>query len=105
MLLLCWSAQAGAAHPCAADALKRAPRLLEFHFGEKPPHPVQIESSVKQLSSMRNPANRNQSFDVLELWANVYKGRYRMHFIYARLPSTPTECVLMGQEILEYASL
>ena len=51
---------------------------------------------------MRNPANRLQRFDVLEVWGRIYKGQYRMRFIYARIPN---ECVLMGQEVLEYAAL
>jgi hypothetical protein len=51
---------------------------------------------------MRNPANRKQLLDVLQVWGYIYKGQYRMRFIYARLPG---ECLLMGQEILEYADL
>jgi hypothetical protein len=36
------------------------------------------------------------------VWGNIYKGQYRMRFIYARQQK---ECVLMGQEIIEYAKL
>ncbi len=50
---------------------------------------------------VKNPAGKDQ-YEVLEVWGNVYKGRYRMRFIYAQLPG---ECLLMGQEILEYARL
>jgi hypothetical protein len=39
---------------------------------------------------------------VLEVWGHIYKGRYRMRLIYHPLAG---ECVLMGQEILEYADL
>jgi len=38
----------------------------------------------------------------VEVWGYVYKGQYRMRFIYAQ---PPQNCVLMGQEILEYADL
>jgi len=38
---------------------------------------------------------------VLEVWGHIYKGQYRMRLIYAR---SPKDCVLVGQEILEYAS-
>ncbi len=57
---------------------------------------------VKVLAPIRNPANKKQSFDVLEVWGTIYKGQYRMHLIYAQLGGS---CVLMGQEILEHASL
>jgi hypothetical protein len=39
---------------------------------------------------------------VLEVWGRIYKGQYRLRLIYARIPN---ECVLMGQEVIEYASL
>ena len=58
---------------------------------------------MKSLAPIRNPANRTQRFDVLELWGHVYKGRFRIRLIYAQGPGS--ECVLMGQEILEYADL
>ena len=63
---------------------------------------IDIERNVKQLAALRNPANRRQLLDVLEVWGSVYKAQYRMRFIYARLPG---DCVLMGQEILESSSL
>ena len=40
--------------------------------------------------------------DVLEIGGSIYKGSYRMRLIYAQLPG---ECVPMGQEILELATL
>ncbi len=51
---------------------------------------------------MRNPRNKSQTFDILEVWGFIYKGEYRMHFIYAQIPGA---CLLMGQEIIEFASL
>jgi hypothetical protein len=87
-------------HRCASAAGEQAQKLLVFHFG--PDGRIEIDKLVKVLAPVRNPANRAQRFDVLEVWGHIYKGQYRMRFIYAQLP---TECVLMGQEILEYASL
>ena len=99
-LLCAASVQAAPVHRCAADAGKQAQRLLTFHVG--PDDRIEIGQAVKTLAPMRNPANKKQSFDVLEVWGNVYKGQYRMHFIYAQMKG---DCVLMGQEILEHASL
>lgn len=93
-------AAAAPTHPCAGTATEQAKKLLEFHFG--PDSRSETSKTVKLLSPRVNPANKKQLFDVLEVWGYIYKGQYRMRFIYARLPG---ECVLMGQEILEYASL
>jgi hypothetical protein len=93
-------AHAAPVHHCAAAAASQAQRLLSFHLG--PDERIEIDQDVKVLAPIRNPANRKQQFDVLEVWGNVYKGQYRMHFIYAQMQG---DCVLMGQEILEHASL
>ncbi len=100
--LLCGAglAHAAPAHPCSAEAVKQAKSLLTFHFG--PDERMEIDSTVKLLAPIRNPANKAQSFDVLEVWGTIYKGQYRMHLIYAQMKGS---CVLMGQEILEHASL
>jgi hypothetical protein len=87
-------------HQCAAEAVKQAERLLAFHIG--PDDRIDIDKTVKLLPPIKNPANKAQVFDVIEVWGNVYKGQYRMHLIYARTKDT---CLLMGQEILEFASL
>jgi hypothetical protein len=87
--------------PCAASAVDRAKQLLTFHAG--PDDRMTIDKTVKQLPPMRNPEDRTQKFDVLEIWGNIYKGRYRMRFIYYN--SSATSCLLMGEEILEYARL
>ena len=94
------SAQAQTAHRCAADASGQAQKLLAFHAGSD--DRIEIDKTVKVLAPIRNPVDRGQRFDVLEVWGHIYKGQYRMRLIYARLPG---ECVLMGQEVLEYASL
>jgi len=95
-------AAAPAPHRCAADAIKHARPLLQLHFtgavggqGER----VSIDPKVKVLPPLKALRGKGQ-FDVLEVWGYIYKGQYRMRFIYARIPG---ECVLMGQEILEYA--
>jgi hypothetical protein len=95
------STRAQVVHHCAGAATDQAQKLLVFHFGEADTR-IELDRSVKVLTPMRNPANRAQRFDVLEMWARIYKGQYRMRFIYAQVSN---ECVLMGQEILEYASL
>lgn len=87
-------------HRCSSDAIDQAKKLLTFHFG--PDDRIEIDKTVKTLAPIRNPVDRSQRFDVLEVWGEVYKGQYRMRLIYARIPN---QCVLMGQEILEYASL
>ena len=86
-------------HPCAAHALKQAKKLLEFHFG--PDDRMEIERRATPIRPLRNPAGQGK-FDVLRVWAWIYKGRYRMHFIYAQARG---RCALMGQEILEYANM
>lgn len=86
-------------HHCSGDATKHARKLLEFHFG--PDERIGIDETAKLVGLLKNPAGKGQ-FDVLEVWGFIYKGRYRMRFIYAQIPD---ECILMGQEILEYANV
>ena len=93
-------ASAQPAHRCAPAAREHAQKLLAFHVGGD--DRIEIDMSVRTLLPMRNPANRLQRFDVLEVWGRIYKGQYRLRLIYARIPK---ECVLMGQEVLELASL
>jgi hypothetical protein len=94
------SASAQAAHRCAPAAREQAQKLLAFHVGGD--DRIDIDVSVKTMPSVRNPANSRQLLDVLEVWGRIYKGQYRLRLIYARIPK---ECVLMGQEVLEYATL
>jgi hypothetical protein len=100
LLLLSSLAYAEPAHHCSGAAIEQAKKLLAFHFGAD--DRIEIKESVKKLPSLYNPAHKKQLFDVLEVWGYIYKGQYRMRFIYARLPGA---CILMGQEILEYAKL
>jgi hypothetical protein len=87
-------------HRCSSAAIKQAQRLLYFHAG--PDNRIAVEDAVKVLSPIHNPANKNQLFDVLEVWGSIYKAQYRLRFLYAQLPG---ECLLMGQEIIEYSKL
>ena len=86
-------------HHCSGAAIEQAPKLLAFHFG--PDNRIEIDKTAKALAPVRNPANRAQRLDVLEVWGHIYKGQYRMRFIYMR---SPKDCVLVGQEVLEYAA-
>ena len=97
----CGIANAQTPHHCSADAGKQAQRLLAFHFNQQDDR-IEIDKKITVLPSIRNPANKNQSFDVLEVWGHIYKGQYRMRFIYAQIKN---DCALMGEEILEFASL
>lgn len=88
-------------HPCSAKAVEQAKKLLAFHNG--PDDRIEIDKTVKVLPPLKNPAGKG-SFDVLEVWGYIYKGQYRMRFLFAKLPN-PDTCLLMGQEILEHAAL
>ena len=87
--------------PCAARAIDRAKQLVTYHSG--PDDRITIDRTVKELPSMRNPEDPKQRFEVLEIWGYIYKGKYRMRFIYYNSPAT--SCLLMGEEILEYARM
>ena len=100
-LLLLASFNASAAIPqCSSSAVAQARKLLSFHTDGD--DRASVDKSARQLPSLANPANKAQKFLVLEVMGNVYKGEYRMRFIYYPMGK---ECVLMGQEILELASL
>lgn len=86
---------------CKSQAIQQAAKLLEFHFG--PDDRIEISEDVKALPSIINPRNKKQRFDVIEVWGYIYKGEYRMRFEY--YSGHKNECILMGQEILEYANL
>ena len=87
--------------PCAARSMERAKQLLIFHSG--PDDRMAIDKTVKELPPISNPEDRTQKFEVLEIWGSIYKGRYRMRLIYYSSPTT--SCLLMGEEILEYARM
>lgn len=95
------AARAAEAASCASDAISRATPLLTLHFGEG--ERISIADQAKELPSIRNPANTKQRLKVYEVWGFIYKGEYRMRFIYYATENSG--CTLMGQEILEYARL
>jgi hypothetical protein len=86
-------------HRCAEDAIRQARALLVFHNGADVN--VGVDDTVKVLAPLRNPVNRRQFFDVLEVRGYVYRANYQMRLIYAR---SERDCALMGQEILERSS-
>ena len=91
-----------AVHACAPDAIRRGKALLTLHFNDgQPGDPplVDIVDAVKILAPVKALKGKGR-FDVLEVWGYIYKGEYRMRFLYAQIPDA---CVLMGQEILEAA--
>ncbi len=86
-------------HHCSTDAVIQAKKLLDFHFGLD--DRTEIDPHVATLKPIKNPAGKGR-FDVLEVYGHIYKGTYRMHFIYA---PTADQCLLVGQEILEMTNL
>ena len=100
LLLAINPANAASPHPCAADAISRAAKLLALQA--ETDQPGKIATTVTALKPIRNPANTKQSFDVLAIKGYVYKSEYRMRFIYAQIPG---QCALIGQEILEHTGL
>jgi hypothetical protein len=87
------------AHHCEKDAVVQAKKLLDFHFGLD--DRTEIDQHVTVLKPIKNPAGKSK-FDVLEVYGHIYKGTYRMHFIYGQMAD---QCVLVGQEILELTDL
>jgi hypothetical protein len=99
LALLAGPALAGT-HHCASDARTHAAALLALHRDND--ERAEIDPSVKVIAPLVNPMKKTQKFDVLEVLGYIYKGSYRMRFIYAQMPD---ECVLIGQEILELTTL
>lgn len=85
---------------CIAPAIAQARKLLNFHADGD--DRIAIDDKVKELPSLKNPADAQQRFQVLEVWGYIYKARYRMRLIYAPMGGS---CTLMGQEVLEFAKL
>lgn len=100
-VFLAASGLSGATAPdCPADdAIDQARQLLAFHFGDD--ERIEIDPGFEQLAPIANPANPDEQLSVLELWGFVYRGQYRMRLTYHPMDDG---CVLMGQEIIEYAS-
>lgn len=100
----CEFANAAPSHSCSSDAVARAKELLVFYR-----HPDEtgfagqwsVDEKANKIGTVRAIYGKRR-YDVLEVWGNVYKGRYRMRFIYALVGG---KCELMGEEILEDANL
>lgn len=99
--LLTTSTVINASEPrCSKDAITQAKELLTFHVGED--DRMEIDSVASERPSVRNPANKKQMFQVLEVGGQIYRGHYRMRFLYYPIGNS---CLLMGQEILELADI
>lgn len=87
-----------APHPCAADAVAQAAKLLRFHFGPELAD-IQVGDGDKAVLGTPVKALKGKGrFAVLTVTSDIYKASYRMRLIYAQVGGT---CLLMGQEILE----
>jgi hypothetical protein len=103
-LLFCEFAHAASNHTCSSDAIARAKELLVFYR-----HPDEtgfsgqwsVDETARKVGTVAAITGKRR-YDVLQVWGNVYKGRYRMRLIYAIIGG---ECVLMGEEIFEDAIL
>ena len=100
LLLASIESSRASALECREEAREQARDLLTFHIGED--DRIWIREEVESLGKHPNPAAPEESLETLEVWADVYKGRYRMRFQYAHILDG---CLLMGQEILEFADL
>lgn len=102
LALLAASSLASATEPhCPSDlAIDQAHQLLAFHFGAD--ERIEIDPHIEQLPSIANPANPNEEFLVLEVWGSIYRAQYRTRLTYYPMQDN---CILMGQEVLEYATL
>ncbi len=104
VVVCAWLGAAGLAHAvspdCSFPAIEQARKLLSFHADGD--DRIAIDKAVKELPSLKNPADPQQRLQVLEVWGYIYKARYRMRLIYAPMAGS---CTLMGQEVLEYAKL
>ena len=86
---------------CPSDlAIDQAQRLLAFH--SEGDERIEIAPDIEYRPSITNPANPEESFQVIEVWGYIYRAQYRMRLIYYPMQDG---CILMGQEVLEHASL
>ena len=89
-------------HPCSADAVAQAKKLLVFylHLDDGSTNMQwSVDDTARKIGEV-SAIRGKRRLDVLEVWGNVYKGSYRMRFIYALVGG---ECTLMGEEIFEDA--
>ena len=74
--------------------------LLELQHGTKLEELGAIDDKVKVLPPIKALKGTGK-LDVLEVWGYIYKGEYRMRFIYVQGAKPGEPCALMGQEIIE----
>jgi hypothetical protein len=60
-------------HRCSTATIEQAQKLPTFHFG--PDGRIEIDTSVKVLAPIGNPASRAQRFEVLEVWGPYLQRR------------------------------
>ncbi len=88
--------------PCEVEATAQAKKLLVFHVGSGLEDRMGFEDP-RPRAAVRNPVDPQQLFSVVEIDGYITPhGRYRMRFLFFQLPRG---CLLMGQEILEFAKL
>ncbi|MRS89815.1 hypothetical protein GJV04_07160 [Enterobacteriaceae bacterium RIT714] len=87
---------------CKAEALKESQKLLSYYSSND--DRINIDDKVTPLWKINNPANAKQHFDVIEIWGYIYKGKYRMRMTYYS-ENHDLGCLLMGEDILEFADL
>jgi hypothetical protein len=98
LLLATGVASAQTPHPCATDAVAKAPLLLKLHVDDAElAKSAAIDQVVKVLPPVKALKGSGR-FDVLEVRAHIYKAEYRMRFLYAQIKGS---CLVMGQEIIE----
>ena len=89
-------------HPCEQDAIAKAGKLIRLHFAEDSNtteiNNLYIDEKVVKMAPLKAPGGKGK-LDVLEVNASIYKGDYRMRFIYVQ-----GHCTLMGQEILSMSN-
>jgi hypothetical protein len=88
------------AHPCAADAERRAVQLTRFHVadgGDVAAVNAAVTGNAREMPKVASLRGKT-SFDVLEVTVGVYKAAYRNRLIYFL---TSGQCLLMGQEVFE----
>lgn len=94
-------------HICSKPGRAAAEKLFKMHYDMTENNiSYLIGDNVKVLTPIKAPLG-NRKYDVLEYWVSVGKmGSFRIRMIYAVLNTDgKPDCVLMGQEILDYSKL
>ena len=111
ILLTATAVAAPKPHHCEADARARAESMLKWYWDSpdaklqaKPGEPDgsadmawSLDDETKILPPVKAPGT-GEKYDVLEIYAYVYKATYRIHLLYLQMPD---DCALGGAEIVE----